>query len=127
MNIFQIRECETDQLLGFKIIRIRLERMVWIIQDIYIANMAAKYELDQINKTSTPLPITYGKTNNSETIEFVKYQAPPQTIHEYQSKVGSIRHAAMFTRPDVAKYYSLLAGSLSNSTQNGLTCADRCF
>ncbi|KAI0998866.1 hypothetical protein K3495_g9330 [Podosphaera aphanis] len=33
----------------------------------------------------------------------------------------------MFTRPDVAKSYSLLAESLSNPTHHDLNCADQCI
>ncbi|KAI0996681.1 hypothetical protein K3495_g11502 [Podosphaera aphanis] len=61
MNSFQMRECERDRFLGIRILRDRTERKVWILQDVYLANMGAKYNLDLITKTSTPLPTTYGK------------------------------------------------------------------
>ncbi|KAI0991312.1 hypothetical protein K3495_g16875, partial [Podosphaera aphanis] len=122
-----MRECEPDRFLGIRILRDRTERKVWILQDVYLANMAAKYHLDLITKTSTPLPTTYGKLPVSHDRSSDNSQAPPQLVHEYQSKVGSIGHAAMFTRPDVAKSYSLLAEHLTNPTLEDLECANQCI
>ncbi|KAI0991870.1 hypothetical protein K3495_g16317, partial [Podosphaera aphanis] len=87
MNTFQMRDCEPDRFLGIRIIRDRLERKVWLLQDVYIANMAAKYNLDLITKTSTPLPITYGKLPVSPVSAGNSATAPPHLIHEFQSKV----------------------------------------
>ncbi|KAI0992278.1 hypothetical protein K3495_g15908, partial [Podosphaera aphanis] len=126
MNTFQMRECEPDRFLGIRIIRNRLERKVWILQDVYITNMALKYKLDQITKTTTPLPTTYRKNHDSAE-RTNEYKASPRHIHEYQSKVGSIGHAAGFTRPDVAKSYSMLAEHLTNPTMNDLLNANRCI
>ncbi|RKF84357.1 Gag-Pol polyprotein, partial [Golovinomyces cichoracearum] len=53
--------------------------------------------------------------------------APPHLIHKYQPKVGSIGHAAIFTRPNVAKSYSLLAESLTSPTQDDLSCTNQCI
>lgn len=88
--------------------------------------MAIKYNLDHTTKTSTPLPTSYGKTRDSEERKD-NYQAYSRHIHEYQSKVGSIGHAAGFTRPDVAKSYSMLAEHLTNPTINDLLNANRCI
>ncbi|KAI1001090.1 hypothetical protein K3495_g7114 [Podosphaera aphanis] len=89
--------------------------------------MASKYNLDLITSTTTPLHITYGKLSDSVERLSDDSSASPQLVYEYQSKVGSIGHAAMFTRPDVAKSYSLLAESLSNPTQEDLQSANRCI
>ncbi|KAI0999023.1 hypothetical protein K3495_g9173 [Podosphaera aphanis] len=126
MKTFQMREVEPDRFLGIRIIMNRLERKVWILQDIYFANIAAKYYLDLVTRVTILLPITYGKYPESSQ-QNQQLSASPRLIHEYQQKVGSIGHAAMFTRPDVAKSYSLLAESLSNPTHHDLKCADQCI
>ncbi|KAI1003163.1 hypothetical protein K3495_g5040 [Podosphaera aphanis] len=126
MNTFQMRECNKNRFLGIRIIRNRQEKKVWLVQDVYITIMAMKYALDHITKTSTSLPTTYGKLPDPDINLSDNYHASPQIIHEYQTKVGSIGHAAMFTRPDVAKS-SLLAEHLSNPNQDDLYNANRCI
>ncbi|KAI0994300.1 hypothetical protein K3495_g13882 [Podosphaera aphanis] len=71
-----------------------------------------------LQKPITPLDVTYGRMPDLEDKPSDSSRASPHLIQEYQSKVGSIGHAAMFTRPDVAKSFSLLAEHLSNPTRD---------
>ncbi|KAI0998867.1 hypothetical protein K3495_g9329 [Podosphaera aphanis] len=87
METFQMREVEPDRFLGIRIIRNLLERKVWILQDVYLANMAAKYHLDLVTRATIPLPITYGKYQESSQ-QNQQLSASPRLIHEYQQKVG---------------------------------------
>ncbi|KAI0997336.1 hypothetical protein K3495_g10850 [Podosphaera aphanis] len=96
-------------------------------REYYITSMAIKYALYHITKTFTSLTTTYGKLPDPDINLSDNYHASPQLIHEYQTKVGSIGHAAMFTRPDMAKSFSLLAEHLANPNQDDFYNANRCI
>ncbi|KAI0994097.1 hypothetical protein K3495_g14086 [Podosphaera aphanis] len=90
MKTFQMRECEPDRFLGISIIRNRLEKKVWILQDIYITNMATKYQLDHVTKTPTPLPTSYDKSPDSERTNSYK-AAPVGNSARRVSDIGTSR------------------------------------
>ncbi|KAI1000855.1 hypothetical protein K3495_g7345 [Podosphaera aphanis] len=127
MDTFQMRECDENRFPGIRLIRNCLERKVWLLQGVYITKMAIKHELDHVTKTITPLYVTYGRMPDPDDKLSDSSRASPDLIQEYQSNVGSIGHASIFTRPDVARSFSLLAEHLSNPIQDDLQSANRCI
>ncbi|KAI6787438.1 hypothetical protein KC343_g10664 [Hortaea werneckii] len=106
--------------LGCRIIRDRKARLVWVLQDAYIAHMAEKFGI-KLRKRLTP---------SRNDMVFRKgpegYTAPKKLRHHYQELVGSLMWPAQITRGDAALIVSKLAMYLTNPTQEHLDAAEHC-
>jgi hypothetical protein len=106
--------------LGIRIVRNRDCRRIWLSQDSYVENIAARFNLDQLHGSpSTPMTIEL-LTPNDEV-------ADQAFIHLYQRKVGSIMYAAVITRPDVARTAAVLSTFLTNPSNAHMAAANRCI
>ena len=110
---------ELKWFLGLEILRDREAGKLWISQRTYIEKLGTKFHLAGKDKYYTvPIPnTTAGLVKNTE-------QATKATIQGYQVKVGSIGHAAVATRPDIAKAHSVLAQFLQNPSEKHCGMAD---
>ncbi|MFL5692379.1 MAG: reverse transcriptase domain-containing protein [Ktedonobacteraceae bacterium] len=106
--------------LGIRIVRDRERRRIWLSQDSYIENIAARFNLDQLHGSpSTPI-ITEPLIPNDEI-------ADQAFTHLYQRKIGSIIYAAVITRPDVARTAAVLSTFLTNPSTVHMATANRCI
>jgi hypothetical protein len=106
--------------LGIRIVRDRERRRIWLSQDSYIENIAARFNLDQLNGSpSTPMTLEPLTPNNEI--------ADQAFTHLYQRKVGSIIYAAVITRPDIARTAAILSTFLTNPSNTHMAAANRCI
>ena len=118
MNKYEVRTLgEAEHFLGIRIVRDRLQRKLWLVQDSYIDKMAEKFNITANRVPKTPLPST----------ELVPYDgtATAQQIYAYQQRVGSLNFNAVITRPDISKTMSKLSEFLQNPSPIHLAAADR--
>lgn len=106
--------------LGIRVTRDRPNRLIWLCQDSYIENIAARFNLDQLNGHPTT-PISPESLIPNEEI------ADQASTHLYQRKVGSIIYAAVITRPDIAKAATTLSTYLTNPSAAHMAAANRCI
>ena len=103
MARFEIRDLgDVKWFLSIRVIRDRLERKIWLSQEVYATNMATKFHLQELKGSpSTPLPYEpLGRNEDSADAKFT---------HFYQEKVGSIIYPSGTIRPDLAYLTGLLA------------------
>ena len=79
--------------LGIEVIRDRARSLIWLSQTAYINKIAALASTT-ITKAKVPMAV-------AELLPF-EGRAEPQSVKDYQQKVGSILYAAVITKPDVA-------------------------
>jgi hypothetical protein len=106
---------EATHFLGIRIIRDRLIRKLWLIQDSYIDSFAQKYKVSNTSNPKTPLP----------AIALIPYdsQTTQQQIYGYQQRIGSLNFLGVFTRPDIARACSKLAEFLQNPSPQHIAAA----
>lgn len=120
MKTFKMQECTSDKFLGIRIIRNRSTQRLWLTRDIYIDNIASRFNLEMPQiKIKTSLPDNYPCAMPE------KYQATAKKVHQYQQKVEIINHAAVYTWPNIAKTHSLLSERLLNSTDYNIEAANQ--
>ncbi|CBF74296.1 uncharacterized protein ANIA_04289 [Aspergillus nidulans FGSC A4] len=94
---------EVGWFLNIRVIRDRPNRKLWLCQDAYMDQMAAKFHLNDMTRwPETPLQPNMKLLHNEE-------QATPGQIHEYQQKTGSALFPTIITRPDAALAVNELA------------------
>ncbi|KAI0997286.1 Retrovirus-related Pol polyprotein from transposon TNT 1-94 [Podosphaera aphanis] len=106
--------------LGCRIIRIRKERKLYLVQDAYIKQLLGKYHMQDSRKALTPMEV-----NNKLQLAPEGHQADANLTQEYQSLVGGLMWPAMQTRPDIAFATSQLAKHMNNPTHEHLEAAKR--
>src|SRR5437016_2179458 len=111
--------CEAQQFLGIQIFRDRASRTIQICQTTYIRKILSRFGMDKCNGISTPMEQLSLQSNDST--------ASPDTQHYYQSEVGSLMHAMVATRPDLAYTASTLSKFNSNPSDRHLIAAKRAF
>jgi len=118
---FKMRDLgELRWFLGIRIVRDREKRQIRLSQDSYIEDIAARFNLDQLQGSpSTPI-----STEPLVPNEGVANQA---FTHFYQRKIGSIIYAAVITRPDVARTAAILSTFLTNPSNEHMAAANRCI
>lgn len=105
---------EAHHLLGIKITRDRDKCTIALSQERYILDLLRKYGYENLNPVRTPL----------ETSTRLSKSMPPSTASDkiqqeyrdfpYQSIVGSLMHAAVMTRPDIAHAVQQVAQFMSD-------------
>ena len=110
---------EVNWFLGIRILRDREAKKLWLCQDAYLDQMAAKFHLNERHrKVTTPLP-------NTEDIKPFQGIASQAQVKEMQQKTGSAQYPANQTRPDVAIHMAKLAQHLTNPGERHLEAVDR--
>ena len=105
---------EAKWFLGLEIRRDRVKKKLWLSQKSYIEKLGTKFNITGRTKySSVPIPPNTKNVPNS-------LQASPSAIKGFQIMVGSIGHAAIATRPDIAKAHTFLAQYLQNPSDNHL-------
>ncbi|KAJ6103817.1 hypothetical protein N7486_004039 [Penicillium sp. IBT 16267x] len=97
---------DAEWFLGIRILRNRAERKLWLVQDSYFTSVAERYNLTGRAPVWTP--------GTMEKLDPYEGQATPQSIHDYQQRVGSVQYGTTITRPDAAKKASILAQFMQN-------------
>ena len=115
---------EVHHLLGIKITRDREKRTIALSQEQYILDLLRKFGFDNVNPVRTPLDTSIRLSKNMPTSK----TAPSQ--HEnrdfpYQSIVGSLMHAAVMTRPDIAHAVQQVAQFMSDPQPAHCTAVKR--
>jgi len=111
-DTFKIRDLgELRWFLGIRVIRNRPRRRIWLMQDSYIEEVAARFGLDDLGGKG---PATPYETHIAIHLLPHDGQASFATIHLYQRKVGSLMYAAIITRPDISWITAKLAQFLQN-------------
>jgi hypothetical protein len=117
-NCYKIKDLgELKWFLGVRIVRDRLNRKAWILQDSLIDKIATSYNHQPNKKATTPLPTAYDNTPYSST-------ASHSQIHGYQQKTGSVNYVATISRPDIAFACSRLASHLINPSPSHINSAN---
>jgi hypothetical protein len=98
-------------ILGMRISRDRLNKLIFLDQTAYINNLARKFQLQDANATTTP------HTDLSEP------STTPADSTLYQSIVGSLQHASVCTRPDITFTTCKLSRYLKDPTETHLKAA----
>ena len=102
---------EAHHLLGIKISRDRAKHTIALSQEQYILDLLRKYNFENVNPVRTPLDSStrLSKAMPSEKSDQREYKDFP-----YQSIVGSLMHAAVMTRPDIAHAVQQVAQFMSD-------------
>ncbi len=108
---------EVQQFLGIQIFRNRATRTIQICQSTYIRKILIKFGMDKCNGISTPMEQTVLRSNNSTS--------SLEDQHYYQSVVGSVMHAMLGTRVDLAYSVSTLSKFNINPADEHLVAAKR--
>src|SRR5947208_6893203 len=108
---------EVQQFLGIQIFRNRATRTIQICQSTYIRKILTKFGMDKCNEISTPMEQTVLRSNNSTS--------SLEDQHYYQSVVGSVMHAMLGTRVDLAYSVSTLSKFNINPADEHLVAAKR--
>ena len=82
-------------------IRDRAQKKLWLVHDIYIQKMAAKFQLINRNTLSILLLVL-------ELMKFTR-EAYPKDMKRYQEKVRTVLYIAILIRPDVAYIAAMLS------------------
>ncbi|KAJ6088976.1 hypothetical protein N7499_003084 [Penicillium canescens] len=108
---------DAEWFLGIRILRNRIERKLWLVQDSYLAGVAERYKLTGRAPVYTPAGV--------EPLQAYEGQATPQEIHAYQQKVGSVQYSTTITRADAAKVASVLSQFMTNPGPKHQAAVDR--
>jgi hypothetical protein len=116
-SAYELRDLgDVEWFLGVRIVRDRAARKLWLLHDTYLQKIAQKFHLANGRCPSTPLP-KYDFVKNTGT-------ASPETVKEYQEKVGSVLYTAIMLRPDVAYAASQLSHFLTNPSKEHIQAVD---
>ena len=100
------------QILGIRIIRDRKEKKLWLSQEHYIKRVLQRFHMEKAKVVSTPLATHFklsSKQSPSNEDEKLYMQRVP-----YASAVGSLMHAMVCTKPDIAHAVGTVSRFLSN-------------
>lgn len=103
--------------LGIRILRDRQQKKLWLCQDTYISNMAAKYNLTNQPLVSTPMML--------EELTPFDGTAQQKDIDIFAQKIGSSQYSTTITRVDAAKATAKLAQFMKNPGPTHLRAIDR--
>lgn len=103
--------------LGIRILRDRQHKKLWLCQDTYISNMAAKYNLTNRPPVSTPMML--------EELKQFDGTAQQGSIDIFAQKIGSAQYSTTITRVDAAKATAKLAQFMKNPGPIHLQAIDR--
>ena len=104
-----------QQFLGMQIFQDRASRIIQICQTTYSHKILNKFGIDKCNGISISIEQLPLQGNNST--------ASPDAQHYYQSVAGSLMHAMLGTRPDLAYTVSILSKFNSNPSDKHLMAA----
>ncbi|KAI1003292.1 hypothetical protein K3495_g4910 [Podosphaera aphanis] len=105
---------EAKWFLGIEIIRDKENKRLWLSQRSYIERLGENFNLEgRSSYPKVPIPPNISLCKN-------EHQATKSQNQGYQQKVRSIGHAAVSTRPDVAKAHAVLAQFLQNPSERCL-------
>ena len=91
-----------------------------LTQELYIGTIFSRFEMENSNTVSTPLP--KGIIPTKETME-----QPKDQVTAYQSMIGSLMYLVTGTRPDLAYTISFLAQYSSCPTEEHIKAAKHVF
>ena len=115
-----IRDCgELKWFLGIRIVRDRIQRKIWIVQDSYVDRIVHRFGLE--NRPRVSIPLSSIPSAN---------QGPPASRKmqlEYLARVGSLLHPAIISRPDIASATSILASFSANPSSGHMALVERCI
>ena len=102
--------------LGIRITRDHAHQRIWIDQEAYIDSALSQFCLMDANDTKTPLPAG---------VHLTKSENPSSTNlrTEYQQLIGTLRYAALGTRPNIAFAVTWLSRFNSDPTEEHLRYA----
>jgi len=105
---------EVHHLLGIKITRDRDKHTIALSQERYILDLLRKYRYENLNPVRTPLETSIRLCKDMASVKVTS--GKDQREYEdfpYQSIVGSLMHAAIMTRPDIAHAVQQVAQFMS--------------
>ena len=99
---------ETKRFLGVEITRDRAKRIIRISQERYINEVLLRFGMQDCKPMKTPLP------QNPALTPYTEAEADPEDRLLYQSMLGSVMYAMLWTRPDLGYAVSLLGRFSAN-------------
>lgn len=121
---FTIRDLgEIKWFLGLRIIRDRVVRRMWLVQDSYIEKVARNF--DRIDTHGILKKAAASTPMFSEDTPIWDGTATDHEIHEFQRRVGSLTYAAVISRPDIAKATQRLSEIQRNPGPRHFEAANR--
>ena len=107
---------EVHHLLGIKVTRDRDKRTITLSQEQYILNLLRKFGLENVNPVKTPLDTSVRLSKNMPSAKTASNNQDQREYEDfpYQSIVGSLMHAAVMTRPDIAHAVQQVAQFMSD-------------
>lgn len=119
MNEFDIKILgEIKWFLGIRVIRDRQARKLWLLQDLYIDKVTAKYGINTPEKDS-------GAPMSDNTLEASAEEPDEARTRRYNELTGSLAFAACCTRVDVARAHSVLSRHLINPGTRHMKALER--
>src|SRR5438552_16123862 len=91
-----------------------LQRKTWLIQDLFIDKVAAKFNIKKQGGQWPDVPL------KENYLEPSTEEPNADRKKEYTQLVGSLGFSSCFTRPDVARAHSILARHNQNPGQSQL-------
>lgn len=107
---------ELKHYLGIRITRDRGSHCIYLDQETYINSVLTRFQYDDCNSASTPLPPSISLVKSDE-------ECPPERLQRYRSILGSCMYAMLGTRPDIAFTVARLCQFQSNPSQQHLNAA----
>jgi hypothetical protein len=103
---------DVEWFLGCRIVRDRLIRKIWIVQDAYILTMADRFGIEISNKKRlTPM-----KSGTELLKAPTHFNATKKAKKQYQELIGSMMWPVTITRGNISSTVSKLAIYLNNPT-----------
>jgi hypothetical protein len=109
LNIKRLRDL--SWILGMRVTRDRLNKLIYLDQTAYIKSLIRKFQLQDANPIATPHTEVDSSNNKSADTKL------------YQSIVGSLQHASVCTRPDITFTTCKLSRYLKDPTESHLKAA----
>ncbi|THH17351.1 hypothetical protein EUX98_g9147 [Antrodiella citrinella] len=97
-----IKDGSHGQLLGIEYFRNRPARTISLSHRKYIDGILKQYHLDASNVSSAASPLPSGKNLSKDDCPTSNDEKERMRRIPYQNAVGSLNHAAVMTRPDIA-------------------------
>jgi hypothetical protein len=123
-NEFDMKDLgEVHYLLGIQVIRDRAQRKIWLSQERYIRDMLKRFGMNNARPVATPMdPNTKLTKDESNAIAIMDddMRAIP-----YASAVGSLMHAMVGTRPDLAYAVSIASRYMAKPQLHHWTAVKR--
>lgn len=117
----QIRDLgELKWFLGIRVRRDRAARKIWLSQESYIEELAARFKLNRITG-NIHTPYIY------QDLQPYEGTASPAQIQGYQSRVGGSMYPAIITRVDAIRPAAKLSQFLKNPGPSHLAAANQCI